>query len=61
MKGHPRPGRRKLLAVSCDKHGLGPCPSPKGCKNRRERAGLPPAKSGTTGHKRGHPERVRKI
>lgn len=52
------PGRpRLLLLVPCDKHGDAPCPSPNGCKNRRERAGLPPTPSGTSGHQRGHPER----
>ena len=46
----PRP--RTLLLVPCDTHGDGPCPSPKGCANRRERAGLVPAQSGTTGAER---------
>lgn len=57
----PTRGRpRTLLAVPCDTHGAGPCPSRKGCANRRARAGLPPAKSGTTGHQRGHPERKKR-
>ena len=46
----PRP--KTLLLVPCDAHGDGPCPSRKGCANRRARAGLPPAKSGPTGGKR---------
>lgn len=46
----PRP--RRLLNVPCDTHGEGPCPSPKGCANRRARAGLPPAQSGPTGGER---------
>ena len=37
----PGAGRpRTLLSVPCDVHGDAPCPSPKGCANRRERAGL---------------------
>lgn len=32
---------RTLLSVPCDTHGDGPCPNASGCKNRRERAGLP--------------------
>lgn len=32
---------RTLLRVPCDTHGDAPCPNPSGCKNRRERAGLP--------------------
>lgn len=51
----PRP--RSLLSVPCDTHGDGPCPSPKGCKNRRQRAGLGATMSGPSGHTRGHPER----
>ena len=46
----PRP--KTLLLVPCDAHGDGPCPSRKGCANRRARAGLPPAKSGPTGNER---------
>ena len=57
-----RPGRpRRLLAVPCDTHGAAPCPSPKGCANRRERAGLPPAQSGTSQaerRRRREPERA---
>lgn len=33
---------RTLLSVPCDTHGDGPCANASGCKNRRERAGLPP-------------------
>lgn len=52
------PGRpRTLLLVPCDEHGADPCPSPKGCANRRQRAGLAPTQSGPSGHERGHPER----
>ena len=36
----PRGRPRTLLAVPCDTHGSEPCPSPNGCLNRRERAGL---------------------
>lgn len=32
---------RTLLSVPCDTHGDAPCPNASGCKNRRERAGLP--------------------
>lgn len=32
---------RTLLSVPCDTHGDSPCPNSSGCKNRRERAGLP--------------------
>lgn len=42
-RGGPKPGAgrpKTLLSVPCDVHGLAPCPSPKGCTNRRERAGL---------------------
>ena len=48
----PRP--RTLLAVSCPKHGAGPCPRPSGCPERRALAGLPPLppSSGTTGAER---------
>lgn len=46
----PRP--KTLLLVPCDAHGAGPCPSRKGCANRRARAGLPPAKSGPSGGER---------
>ncbi len=44
----PRLGRpvsaetRLLLSVPCDVHGAAPCPSLKGCQNRRARAGLAP-------------------
>lgn len=48
MAGRPR----TLLLVPCDEHGAGPCPSAKGCANRRARAGLLPAASGTPGNKR---------
>jgi len=46
------PHSRPLLSVPCDTHGLDACPSDKGCANRRARAGLPPAASGTTGAER---------
>ncbi len=42
-RGGSKPGAgrpRVLLSVPCDTHGDGPCPSPKGCANRRARAGL---------------------
>ena len=46
------PGRpRTLLSVPCDTHGDGPCPSPKGCINRRLRAGLGKPKPRTKGVK----------
>ena len=59
MSARGRP--RSLLKVPCDTHGAGPCPSPKGCANRRERAGLPAAQSGTSRaerRRRSEPERA---